>query len=286
MPSSDFPASCMSGVRVVPFPDRSIDPSTVDDAGISRFPCKEFPRMLRVFDCAGSEDGSPMTPPSVWPSASDNGVGTPEDLISQLNGWPACAPVNASPPALRPSTHDSGSGWLAGPFPCDSFIHNSSPVFRRTIRPVNCVLPTSVSLEGFLNGDLRCLEPNLPTNASSSGADTSTGRALADLPSAITASITASTNTLFTSGEGPSPNATAHPLPLSSPSPWSMPRANLTIRRSRSGSPMGVASAFGPGAIAPCSPTCWPSSMLNPSRRLAHANAASSHPRLRRRPTD
>lgn len=42
--------------------------------------------MRRVIDCAGSEDGSPMSPPSVWPSASDNGVGTPEDLISQLIG--------------------------------------------------------------------------------------------------------------------------------------------------------------------------------------------------------
>src|SRR5262245_49972686 len=56
-------------------------------------------------------------------------------MISQLDGWPACAPVNASPPALRPSTHDSGSGWLARPFPCDSFIHDSSPVSRRTVRP-------------------------------------------------------------------------------------------------------------------------------------------------------
>ena len=44
--------------------------------------------MPRVFDCAGSESGSPMTPPSVWPSASTNSVGTPEDLISQLDGWP------------------------------------------------------------------------------------------------------------------------------------------------------------------------------------------------------
>ena len=66
--------------------------------------------MHRVSDCAGSEDGSPMTPTSVWPSASLHSVGTPEDLISQLDGWPACAPVNASPAPLRPPTHDSGSG--------------------------------------------------------------------------------------------------------------------------------------------------------------------------------
>jgi hypothetical protein len=56
--------------------------------------------MLRVSDCAGSEDGSPMTPFPVWPSASANSVGTPKDLISQLDGWPACAPVNASPAGL------------------------------------------------------------------------------------------------------------------------------------------------------------------------------------------
>ena len=84
--------------------------------------------MLRVSDCAGSEDGSPMTPPPVLPSASHNSVGTPEGLISQLDGWPACAPVNASPAALRPPPHDSGSGWLAGPSRCDSFIRYSLPV--------------------------------------------------------------------------------------------------------------------------------------------------------------
>ena len=53
MRSSDFPASCMSGVWGVPFPDRSADPSATDDVGISRFPCEEFPRMRRVFDVRG-----------------------------------------------------------------------------------------------------------------------------------------------------------------------------------------------------------------------------------------
>jgi len=36
--------------------------------------------------------------------------------ISQLNALPACAPVNASPVALRRHAHDSGSGWFATPF--------------------------------------------------------------------------------------------------------------------------------------------------------------------------
>src|SRR5262245_43240656 len=133
MRSSDFPTAYILGVRLAAFPRRSTQ--GMDEVGISRFPCKEFPRMRRVFDCAGSEIGSPVAPIPVWPPASDNGVGTPDWMISQLHGWPACAPVNASPAALRPSTHDSGSGWLAGPFPCDSCIHDSSPVSRRTVGP-------------------------------------------------------------------------------------------------------------------------------------------------------
>src|SRR5262245_33111260 len=127
MRSSDFPTSCLLGVRLAAFPRRSTQ--GMDEVGISRFPCQEFPRLRRVFDGAGSETGWPVAPIPVWPSASDNGVGTPDGMISQLKGWPACAPVNASPPALRPSTPDAGSGWLAEPFPCDSCIHDSLPVY-------------------------------------------------------------------------------------------------------------------------------------------------------------
>src|ERR1019366_2958386 len=54
--------------------------------------------------------------PPVLPSAMRNDVGTPVAIISQLNTQPACAPVNASPAALRLPTHGSGSGWLATPF--------------------------------------------------------------------------------------------------------------------------------------------------------------------------
>ena len=72
--------------------------------------------------------------PSVLPSAMRNDVGTPVAIISQLNTQPACAPVNASPAALRLPTHDSGSGWLATPFLCDSFIHNSTPVYPGALR--------------------------------------------------------------------------------------------------------------------------------------------------------
>jgi DNA polymerase V len=69
--------------------------------------------------------------PSVLPSALLNDVGTPVAELSQLNTLPACAPVNASTAASRLAMHDSGSGWLAGPFLYDSFIHNSTPVLSR-----------------------------------------------------------------------------------------------------------------------------------------------------------
>jgi len=67
--------------------------------------------------------------PSVWPSLLRNGVGTPVAFISQLHTLPACTPVNASMAALRLATHDSGPGWIATPFPYDSFIHSSTPVY-------------------------------------------------------------------------------------------------------------------------------------------------------------
>ena len=70
-----------------------------------------------------------LAPIVVSPSASWYGVGTPDAIISQLDTLPACAPVNASMVALRLATHDSGSGWVATPFLCDAFIHDSTPVY-------------------------------------------------------------------------------------------------------------------------------------------------------------
>jgi hypothetical protein len=63
------------------------------------------------------------------PSAMTNDVGTLVAFISQLNTQPACAPVNASMAASQLATHDSGSGRFATPFLCDSFIHDSTPVY-------------------------------------------------------------------------------------------------------------------------------------------------------------
>ena len=70
-----------------------------------------------------------LTLAAVSPSATWYGVSTPDEIISQLNTLPTCAPVNASVVASRLATHDSGSGWVATPFLCDSFIHDSTPVY-------------------------------------------------------------------------------------------------------------------------------------------------------------
>ena len=45
--------------------------------------------MHRFSDRAGSPDGSRVTPPTMWPSASFDSVDTPDFLISRLNS-PAC----------------------------------------------------------------------------------------------------------------------------------------------------------------------------------------------------
>ena len=71
-----------------------------------------------------------MTHLPVLPSAMRNDVGTPVAIISQLNTLPACTPVNASMAASRLATHDSGPGRIATPLLYDSFIHNSTPVYR------------------------------------------------------------------------------------------------------------------------------------------------------------
>src|SRR5712692_4250430 len=90
-----------------------------------------------------------MALPAVWPSVTCHGVGTQIAIISQLNTLPACAPVNASMAASRLAMHNSGSGWLAMPFLCDSFIHYSTPVLsRRTTRAARMLIEKSAQRLG------------------------------------------------------------------------------------------------------------------------------------------
>ena len=129
MPMSDFPAACASGLQPQAFPDRPPDHQPEGTTGISRFSCIEFPRMHRVFDSVGPDCHWRLARRPVWPSRRVNTVGTPERLITELNGWPARTPVNASPATLPPLAHDSGPWWIATPSMSGSFIPDSMPVY-------------------------------------------------------------------------------------------------------------------------------------------------------------
>jgi hypothetical protein len=50
-------------------------------------------------------------------------------VISELNTWPVCTPVNVSPASFRTQTHDSEPKWCATPFLCGSLIRYSLPVY-------------------------------------------------------------------------------------------------------------------------------------------------------------
>ena len=109
MGPSDFPSAYMSDVYAFGLsPTGPPDDSAMGADGTSRFQRKEFPRLHRVFDSAGLEHDSRIAPCPMLPSAPINNVGVPEGLISELNGWPACTPVNASPAALRRPTMTRG----------------------------------------------------------------------------------------------------------------------------------------------------------------------------------
>ena len=105
---SDFPQPFIAVVllRFTARTSRCHPPRPV--RGISRFSCIELPRMLRVSDSAGPVGDSlhnaahrvafPAVPRGRHPGR----------VISELNGWPALPPVNASRAASRLPAHDSG----------------------------------------------------------------------------------------------------------------------------------------------------------------------------------
>ncbi len=116
---SDFPAACASGLWPQAFPDRpavGLRGRLAGAAGISRFSCMERPRMRRVFDSAGPMSRLALAPRIVLPSLPGDEVGAPVRVISELNGWPACSPVNAYDVPLRTRRHDSGPWWVATAF--------------------------------------------------------------------------------------------------------------------------------------------------------------------------
>ena len=101
------------------FPDRPDDdlrPLPTGADGISRFSCMELPRMRRVFDSAGPMSRLALSPHIVLPSLLVTRGRRPRGVISELNGWPACSPVNACSGPLRAHRHDSGPWRVATAF--------------------------------------------------------------------------------------------------------------------------------------------------------------------------
>ena len=85
--------------------------------------------MPRVSDSAVSK--GPLAPIAALHAAfpiSKQGRHT-EVVISELNTWPVCTPVNASPASLRRQVHDSEPKWCGTPFLCGSLIRYSMPVY-------------------------------------------------------------------------------------------------------------------------------------------------------------
>src|SRR5262245_37586795 len=68
----------------------------------------------RVSDHAGSSGPRALSSGHVAFLLVD-GVGTQDETLSRLNGWPMHSPVNASPRPSRATAHDSGPMWFATP---------------------------------------------------------------------------------------------------------------------------------------------------------------------------
>ena len=130
IPSLDFPVRSLKNFK--------------DKYGISRFPRKMLPYVLKVSDRAGSECISRLRyiryclPYRPTTSAPWN-IG-----ISRLNTRPIRSPVNASAMSLLTQPHDSGSVWFATPSLYESFIHYTFPVLTGALWTSLIFLPSNV----------------------------------------------------------------------------------------------------------------------------------------------
>jgi hypothetical protein len=112
----------------IDFPTRPAASAATGDQGISRFSCEVLPYVHGVSDRAGSRRVSRYRR-AEWSLPLLLTASAPRrNELSRLNTRPARAPVNASTPPSQVTPHDSGSVWVAGPLPYDSFIHYTSPV--------------------------------------------------------------------------------------------------------------------------------------------------------------
>jgi len=63
--------------------------------------------MRRVWDSAGRMTRLALSPCILLPSLPPYEVGVPQGVITELNGWPACCPVNACRVPSGAHSHDS-----------------------------------------------------------------------------------------------------------------------------------------------------------------------------------
>jgi hypothetical protein len=77
----------------------------------------------------GARDGAPNR----VAFRHDDNVGTRDEPISWLNGWPMLSPADASPTSSRMAAHGLGPMRVATPSSCRTCTNYSLPVSRRTI---------------------------------------------------------------------------------------------------------------------------------------------------------
>src|SRR5215467_4179537 len=97
---------------------------------ISRFPRKERLHMPGALTTPGRPDARAVAPGCVA-FRHLHSVGTQNETLSRLNGWPMHSPVNASPWPSRTTAHDSGPMWIATPSSQGTCTLYSLPVSRR-----------------------------------------------------------------------------------------------------------------------------------------------------------
>src|SRR5262245_58343825 len=97
---------------------------------ISRFPRKERLHMPGSLTTPGRPDARAVAPGCVA-FRHLHSVGTQNETLSRLNGWPMRSPVNASPRPSRAAAHDLGPTWIATPSSQGTCTLYSLPVSRR-----------------------------------------------------------------------------------------------------------------------------------------------------------
>lgn len=102
-------------LRLLAFPPRTrLLSEHLADRESSRFPYKKLlhmPGSVTTPKRLGARDIAPLR----VAFRSVDSVGSRENILSRLNGWPMHSPADASPTPSRMPTHGSGPTWIATP---------------------------------------------------------------------------------------------------------------------------------------------------------------------------